>query len=70
MIDATTFARQVQNEGVKGRAIFRLIRDTSGVTATPDLANRDRVLTAGLPENGAQMGPISDIELAPRLVSA
>jgi pilus assembly protein Flp/PilA len=33
MIDATTFLRQVKGEGVKGRAMFRLIRDTSGVTA-------------------------------------
>jgi pilus assembly protein Flp/PilA len=33
MIDATTFLGQVKGEGVKGRAKFRLIRDTSGVTA-------------------------------------
>jgi pilus assembly protein Flp/PilA len=33
MIDATTFLRQVKGEGVKGQAMFRLIRDTSGVTA-------------------------------------
>ena len=33
MIDATTFLRQVKGGGVKGRAKFRLISDTSGVTA-------------------------------------
>jgi pilus assembly protein Flp/PilA len=33
MIDATTFPRQVEGEGVKGQAMFRLISNTSGVTA-------------------------------------
>jgi pilus assembly protein Flp/PilA len=33
MNDTTTFLSQEEGEGVKGRAMFRLIRDTSGVTA-------------------------------------
>jgi pilus assembly protein Flp/PilA len=33
MNDTTTFLRRVKGEGVKGGAMLRLIRDTSGVTA-------------------------------------
>jgi pilus assembly protein Flp/PilA len=33
MNDTMTFLRQPKGEGVKGRAMFRLIGETSGVTA-------------------------------------
>jgi pilus assembly protein Flp/PilA len=33
MIEATTFPHQVEGKAVKGQAMFRLISNTSGVTA-------------------------------------